>query len=343
MLTLGVLNLPDAIMDKHRRHFLSLAARAAGLLGMPRFADASDYPSRPITLIVGFAPGGPTDVYARVLAERLQALLGVPVIVEDVPGAAGSIAAGRVASAAPDGYTLSIGPGMSTHVINAAIYDLPYDVVTDFTPVALLSYLPQVILSKKAIPADDLKGLIAWLRANPGSAMEATTSAGSPSHIAGILFQKETDTRFGFVPYRGLEPALQDLVAGRVDLMIDAGLGSLQFVRDGSIKAYAVMVEDRLAVAPEIPTVDEAGMPHFYTSLWQAIFAPKDTPQGIVAKFNGAIVTALTDPVIRSLLAKLGHVIVPRAEQSPEALGAYQKSEIARWWPIIKAADIKAE
>jgi tripartite-type tricarboxylate transporter receptor subunit TctC len=330
-------------MDFQRRQLIELLAGTVALSSASRFAAAQDYPSRPITLIVGFAAGGPTDVYARILAESLQNSLGVPVKVENVNGAAGSIAAGRVASAAPDGNSLSIGPGMSTHVINGAVYDLTYDVVTDFTPVALLSFLPQVILSKKTIPADDLKGLIVWLNANPGIGMQATSGAGSPGHIAGILFQKETGTQFGFVPYRGLGPALQDLVAGRVDLMIDAGLGSMQFVRDGSIKAFAVMAKDRLEMVPEIPTVDEAGMPGFYTSLWQAVFAPKGTPKDIVAKLSDAIITALTDPAIRSRLAKLGHVIVPRDQQTPQALAAYQKSEIDKWWPVIKAHNIRGQ
>jgi tripartite-type tricarboxylate transporter receptor subunit TctC len=330
-------------VDIRRRELLRLLAGATVAFSESRFARAENYPSRPITLVVGFAAGGPTDVYARILAEQLQNSLDVPVKVENVNGVAGSLAAGRVANAAPDGYTLSIGPGMSTHVINGAIYDLTYDVVTDFTPVALLSILPQVILSKKAIPADDLKDLISWLKTNPDTATQATSGAGSPGHIAGIFFQNETSTRFGFVPYRGLGPALQDLVAGRVDLMIDAGLGSMQFVRDGSIKAYAVMAKDRLTMAPEIHTVDEAGMPGLYTSLWQAIFAPKGTPQDVVAKLNGAVVAALADPEIRNRLVKLGHVIVPREQQTPEALAAYQKSEIAKWWPIIKVAGIKPE
>jgi tripartite-type tricarboxylate transporter receptor subunit TctC len=330
-------------MNMQRRQFLTLLTGAATTSPASLFASAEDYPSRPITLIVGFAAGGPTDVYARILAESLQNSLGVPVRVENVNGAAGSIGAGRVAAAAPDGHTLSIGPGMTTHVINGAIYDLSYNVVTDFTPVALLSFLPQVILSKKSIPAEDLKGLIVWLKSDPGTAMQATSGVGSPGHVAGVLFQKETDTQFGFVPYRGLGPAVQDLIAGRVDLMIDAGLGSMQFVRDGSIKAYAIMTNDRLTMAPEIPTVDEAGVPGLYTSLWQAMFAPKDTPPDIVTKINQAIVTALADPGIRSRLEKFGHVIASREQQSPQTLGTYQKSEIARWWPIIKTAGIRPE
>jgi len=330
-------------MNMQRRQLLTLLAGAATTSPASLFASAEHYPSRPITLIVGFAAGGPTDVYARILAESLQNSLGVPVRVENVNGAAGSIGAGRVATATPDGYTLSIGPGMTTHVINGVIYDLPYNVVTDFTPVGLLSFLPQVILSKKSIPAEDLKALIVWLKSNPGTAMQATSGAGSPGHIAGILFQKETATQFGFVPYRGLGPAVQDLIAERVDLMIDAGLGSIQFVRDGSIKAYAVMTNDRLTMAPEIPTVDETGVPGLYTSLWQAIFAPKGTPQDNIIALNQAIVAALADPGIRSRLEQFGHVIASPEQQSPQALATYQKLEIAKWWPIIKAAGIRAE
>jgi tripartite-type tricarboxylate transporter receptor subunit TctC len=269
--------------------------------------------------------------------------LGVPVVIEDVGGAAGSIGAGRVARASPDGYTLSVGPGMSTHVINAAIYDLPYDVVKDFTPVALISFLPQVILAKNTMPAGDLKELIAWLKANPDVAMEATGGAGSPGHVAGIFLQRQTGARFGFVPYRGLGPALQDLVAGRVDLMIDAGLGAMPFVRSGAIKAYAVMTKERSPAAPEIPSVDEIGMPALHIALWQAVFAPAGTPPGVVAKLNAALVAALADPVLRTRFAELGHVIVPREQQTPEALAAWQKSEIAKWWPLVKQASIKGD
>jgi tripartite-type tricarboxylate transporter receptor subunit TctC len=328
----------------NRRQFLHLAASAAALPGLSRIARAQGaYPSRPITLVVGFAAGGPTDVYARLLAEAMQRSLGVPVIVENAGGAGASLGAGRVARANPDGYTLSVGPGQSTHVINAVLYDLSYDVVKDFEPVALISFMPHVILAKKAMPADDLKGFVAWLKANPDVAFCATSGVGSPSHYAGILFQKGTGTRFRFVPYRGLSPALQDLVAGRVDFTIDSGLDGMQFVRAGTIKAYAVMGKQRAAAAPEIPTVDEAGMPGLYSSVWQAMFAPKNTPKDVVAKINAAVVAALADPALRARFAALGHEIVPREQQTPEVLAALQKAEIEKWWPLLKEANVKGE
>jgi tripartite-type tricarboxylate transporter receptor subunit TctC len=331
-------------MNLRRRAFLHVAASAAAAAATSRFARAaSDFPSRPVSLVVGFAAGGPTDVYARVLAQAMQKSLGVPVIVEAVPGAAGSIGAGRVARAAPDGYTLSVGPGMSTHVINGAIYDLAYDVVRDFTPIALISFLPQVILARKEMPANDLKGLIAWLKDNPDAAMEATSGPGSPAHVAGLFLQKQTGTRFRFIPYRGLGPALQDLVAGRVDFMIDAGINAMPFVRSGAIKAYAVMGESRSAAAPDIPSADEAGMPGLYTSLWQSIFAPGGVPKDVVDKLNGAVRAALADPELRARFAELGHVIVPPDRQRPEALADLQRTEIEKWWPIIRLAKIKGD
>jgi tripartite-type tricarboxylate transporter receptor subunit TctC len=331
-------------MNLRRRAFLRTAAAAGATAATSRFARAaSDFPSRPITLIVGFAAGGPTDVYARVLAQAMQKSLGVTVIVEAVPGAAGSLGAGRVARAAPDGYTLCVGPGMSTHVINGAIYDLPYDVVRDFTPIALISFLHQIVLVKKEMPANDLKGFVAWLKANPDVAMEATSGPGSPAHVAGLLLQKETGTSFRFIPYRGLGPALQDLVAGRVDFMIDAGINAMPHVRSGAIKAYMVMSESRAPAAPEVPSADEAEFPGLRTSLWQSIFAPKGVPKDVVDKLSGAVRTALTDPELRARFADQGHVIVPPDRQSPEALTEFQRAEIERWWPIIKAAKIKAE
>jgi tripartite-type tricarboxylate transporter receptor subunit TctC len=327
-----------------RRAFLHVVASAAAVTATSCCARAaSDFPSRPITLVVGFAAGGPTDVYARILAQAMQKSLGVSVIVEAVPGAAGSLGAGRVARAAPDGYTLSVGPGMSTHVINGAIYDLAYDVVKDFTPIALISGLNQIIMAKKEMPADDLKGFVAWLKANPDVAMEATSGPGSPAHVAGLLLQKETGARFRFIPYRGLGPALQDLVAGRVDFMIDAGINAMPLVRSGAIKAFAVMSESRSAAAPDVPSADEAGMPGLHTSIWQSIFAPKGVPKDVVEKLNGAVIAALADSELRARLADLGHVIVPPDRQRPEALAEFQRAEIEKWWPIIRAAKIKGD
>jgi tripartite-type tricarboxylate transporter receptor subunit TctC len=325
-----------------RRQFLQLAASAAALPAASRIARAQTYPTRPITIVVPFAAGGPTDVIARILAERTRASLGQPVIIENVTGAAGSIAVGRVALAAPDGYTLSIGH-WGTHVLNGALYTLPYDVLKDFEPVALLSSNPLIIVGMKAMPADDLKALIAWLKANPDKASAGTAGVGGTAHIGGVFFQKETDTRFQFVPYRGAAPAIQDLVAGQIDMMFDNPTSSIPLVRAGSIKGYAITAKARLASAPNIPTVDEAGLPGFYISNWTALWVPKRTPKEIIAKLNGAVVNALADAGVRLWLTDLGQEFFPREQQTPEALAALQKAEIGKWWPIIKAAGIRAE
>jgi tripartite-type tricarboxylate transporter receptor subunit TctC len=304
---------------------------------------AQAFPSRPVTMIVPFAAGGPADVIARVLAERMRVALGQPVVIENVAGAAGTIATGRVARATPDGYTLSIGPGSSTHMIDGAIYALAYDLVKDFEPVALLSDFPQLIVAKKAMPADDLKGFIAWLKANPDQAAQGTSGVGSAGHVAGAFFQRETGTRFRYVPYRGLGPALQGLLAAEVDMVIDVPTNSLPHVRVGTIKAYAVTARQRLVAASDIPTVDEAGLPGFYASVWNAIFAPKGTPREVVGRLNAAIREALADPAVRRRFAELGQDIVAGDQQTPEALGVLQKAEIEKWWPILKAANIKGE
>jgi tripartite-type tricarboxylate transporter receptor subunit TctC len=293
-------------------------------------------------MIVPFPPGGLADVIGRIAAEGMRASLGQSIIIENVGGANGSVGTGRVARTAPDGYTLGLGI-WNTHVGNAATYALQYDVVNDFAPIALLADAPLLLVAKKAIPANDLKELIAWLKANPDKASMGTVGAGSPGHLLGLLLQQETGTRFGLVAYRGAAPQTQDLVAGQIDMGIANPATALPHVQAGSIKAFAVTAKNRLAVAPDIPSVDEAGLPGLYFSLWAGLFAPKSTPRDIIDKLNSAAVDTLSDPNMRHKLAAQGFEIPPREQQTPEALGAYQKAEIEKWWPIIKAANIRAE
>ncbi len=311
-------------------------------LGGSSTAMAQPHPSRPITIIVPFAAGGPTDVIARTMAQHMRTSLGQNVIVENVAGANGNIGVGRVARAAPDGYTISIGH-WSTHVVNGAVYPLPYDLLKDFEPISLIATNSYLIVAKNAVPANDLKSFIAWLKANPDKASEGTAGPGSPQHVSGVFFQNATGTRFQFVPYRGAAPAMQDLLAGQIDMIIDDPTNSLPQVRAGKIKAFAVTARSRLAAAPDIPTVDEAGLPGFYFSRWHALWAPRGTPKDVIAKLNTAVVGALADPAVRSRLADLGQEIFPREQQTPQALGAYHKAEIEKWWPMIKAAGIKVD
>ena len=318
-----------------------LLALTTGVQQAP-FAQAESYPDRPITVVVPFPPGGPSDVTARILADRMREALGQPVVIENVAGAAGSIGTGRVARAAPDGYSLVLGY-WGTHVANAAIYKLHYDVQKDFEPVALLPNQPSLIVAKKAIPADDLRGLIDWLKANPGKASLGTSGVGSPPHLLGLLFQQETGSQYQFVPYRGAALMMQDLVAGHIDMSINVLVTSLPQVRAGLIKAFAVTARSRLAVAPEIPTVDEAGLPGLYFSLWQGLWAPKGTSKQVIARLHQAVIAALENPINRQKFIDQGFEIPQREESTPEALVALQRAEIERWWPIIKAANIKAE
>jgi tripartite-type tricarboxylate transporter receptor subunit TctC len=320
----------------------ALSCAAAALVIAPASAQPQPYPARPITIVVPFAAGGPTDVIARTLAQHMRATLGQTVLVDNTAGANGNIGVGKVARAAPDGYTVSIGH-WSTHVVNGAVYPLQYDVLRDFEPVSLLSTNAYLIVAKNAVPANDLKSFIAWLKANPDKASEGTAGAGSPQHIGGLFFQQATGTRFQFVAYRGAAPAMQDLLGGQIDMIIDDPTSSLPQVRAGKIKAFAVTAKARLAAAPEIPTVDEAGLAGFYFSRWHGLWLPKSTPKDVVAKLNGAVTAALADPAVRSRLEGLGQEIFPREQQTPAALQAYHKAEIDKWWPIIKAANIKAE
>jgi tripartite-type tricarboxylate transporter receptor subunit TctC len=326
-----------------RRGFLRLAAAAVALPAVARLATAEAFPSRPITIVVPFAAGGPTDAVGRHLAERMRATLGQTVIIENATGAGGTIGVGRVARAAPDGYTLGLG-NWSTHVANGAIYTLPYDLMKDFEPVALISReLATIIAAKKTMAAKDLSELIAWLKSNPDKVSFGTAGVGSPSHVVGVLFQNLTDTRFQFVHYRGVAPAEQDLLAGQIDLLADSPTTALPQVRAGSIKAYAVTGKTRLAAAPDIPSVDEAGLPGLHLSVWFALWAPKGAPHDVIARLNSAARAALADPVMQSRLAELAQEVFPPDQQSPEALSALQKADIDKWWPIIKAAGIKAD
>jgi tripartite-type tricarboxylate transporter receptor subunit TctC len=327
-------------MESLMRHTLIALALAAALGSSA--AQAQVYPSRPITVVVPFPAGSAFDVTARVLADRMQGALGQAVIIENVTGAAGSLGTGRVAHAEPDGYTLVFG-GLITHVINGAVLSLPYDVVNDFEPISPIATTDLLIVAKKGMPANDLKGLIAWLKANPNKASQGSGGPGSLTHIAGVLFQQRTGTEFQIVPYRGAGAAINDLVAGHIDFMFDLAPNSLRHIRVGTIKSYAVLAKTRLAAAPDIPTVDEAGLPDFHVSAWEAIWAPRGTPKTVVEKLDAAVVQALADAAVRMRLSGLDEKIFSRDQQTPESLATLQKAELKKWWPIIKAANIKAE
>jgi tripartite-type tricarboxylate transporter receptor subunit TctC len=314
----------------------------AALLMSGGNALAENYPSHPITLVVPFSAGGPTDSMARIMADRMKTALGQSLLIENVTGAGGSIGVGRVARAAPDGYTVSIGH-LGTHVANGAIYKLGYDLVTDFEPVVLLPSNPMVFVSTNAVPAKSLGELLAWMKAKPSPPTAGTAGAGSASHVAGLYFESVTGIKLQFVPYRGTAPAMTDLVAGQIEMIIDQTSNSINQIRAGTIRAYAVTDGKRLETAADIPTVDEAGLPGFHMQLWSGFWVPKGTPKDIVAKLNAAAVEAMNDPAVRAKFENLGLVMPPKDQLTPEALGAFQKSEIAKWWPMLKAANVKVE
>jgi tripartite-type tricarboxylate transporter receptor subunit TctC len=305
-------------------------------------ARADDYPTRPITIIVPFAAGGPSDAMARVLAERMRVPLGQPVVIENVTGAGGSIGVGRAVQSPPDGYTISFGH-LGTHVANGAVYKLKFDLVADLEPVVLLPSNPMMVVSKNAVPATSLKELIEWLKSRSSAPTAGTAGAGSGSHIAGVYLESVSGVKLQYVPYRGTAPALNDLIAGQIDIMVDQASNSIGQVRAGTIRAYGITDSKRLASAPEIPTVEEAGLKGFNMTLWSGMWVPKGTPKEIVAKLNAAAVEALNDPAVRKQLENQGLEMTPKDQLAPEALGTRQKAEIAKWWPIIKAANIKVD
>jgi tripartite-type tricarboxylate transporter receptor subunit TctC len=320
----------------------TVLAALAALLIFGGNARAENFPSHPITLVVPFSAGGPTDAMARILADHMRTTLGQNLVIENVTGAAGSLGVGRVVRAAPDGYTVSIGH-LGTHVANGAIYKLGYDLVADLEPVVLLPSNPMIIVSRNAIPAKSLKELIEWLKAKPSPATAGTAGAGSGSHIAGLYFENVTGIKLQYVPYRGTAPALTDLVAGQIDIIIDQTSNSIAQVRAGTIRAYAVTDDKRVESASDVPTTDEGGLSGFHMTLWSGLWVPKGTPKEIVAGINAAAVDAMNDPAVRKKFEDLGLQMPPRDQLTPEALGAMQKAEIAKWWPMIKAANVRVD
>jgi tripartite-type tricarboxylate transporter receptor subunit TctC len=320
----------------------AIAAITSVLFSLAPPAQAQSFPTRPITVVVPFPAGGPTDALLRVLSDRMRVSLGQSLIAENVSGATGSIAVGRVVQSPPDGYTVSIG-NTATHVINGAIFPLKYDLLKDLEPVALLPSNPFLLVSKNGVPAKSLQELVAWVKASPRPVATGTPGIGSIPQVAGILFENLTGTHLQFVPYRGAAPAMQDLIAGQIDMMFDQAWNSLAQVRAGTIRAYAVTAPARLASAPDIPSVDEAGLPGLHAMVWSGFWVPKGTPRDVIARLNGAVVDALADPTVRQRLADLGLEIPPRDQQAPEALARLQQAEAAKWWPIVKAANIKVE
>lgn len=327
-------------MEFPRRHILRLAAGATALPAVSRIAVAETYPARPITLIVPFAPGALNDIVARLLSNGMTASLGQPVVVENVAGADGTIATNRVVRATADGYTLIIG-NWNTQVANRLIYSLSYDMVKDFEPVMLLPSAPMVLIVKKSVPANNLQEFIAWLKANPDKASMGTAGVGSPPHILALLFREQTGTRFSMIPYRGAGPAMLDVVGGQIDATFITVAPALPQIASGHVKVFGLTAEKRMAEAPNIPTMAEAGLPAFYFSYWSGLFAPRGTPKAVIAAVGAAAIAAMRDPATRKKLDTQAFVVPAADQQTPQALAALQQAEIAKWSPIIKQANIK--
>jgi len=321
-------------MFKHLATII-LAAAAAWAPAL----QAQTFPTRPITLLVPFPPGGSTDTAARIIGERMRPALGQTVVIENVGGAGGSIAVGRLARATPDGYTIDIGQ-WDTHV-GSIIYPLTYDLQKDFEPIGMMSINPQLMIARKGFPADDLKGLVAWMKANPGMATFVDQNAAAK--LTGVLMQQSTGTTIQFIPYRGAGPAMQAMISGQVDLMVVQAAVTLPQARAGAVKILANLSPSRSAVVPGVPTSEESGIPGLYASGWFGLFAPRGTPKEILARINAAMVQALADPALRARFSDLGLDVASRELQTPEGLAAFHKAEIEKWWPIIKAAGIKME
>jgi tripartite-type tricarboxylate transporter receptor subunit TctC len=310
----------------------------AGIAG----AHAQAFPSKPITMIVPFPAGGGSDILARVVADQMKHTLGQPVIVENVGGAGGTIGTARVARSAPDGYTIGFGQWTS-HVGSGALFPLTFDLLKDLTPVARLTTAVLWLIGRGDLPANNLKELIAWLKANPDKATAATIGAGSGTQLCLIYFQQNTGTKFQLVPYRGTAPIFTDLLAGHVDLTCPEAGQTLALYRSGKVKPFAVMDEKRWFGAPEVPTTDEAGAPGLHMTFWYGIWAPAGTPKDVIAKLNASVAASFDNPALRQRLTDDGHIIPTRSQLTPEALGAHHKAEIEKWWPMIKAAGIKLQ
>ncbi len=321
-----------------RKLFVAALVTLAGIA----HASAQGFPARPVTAIVPASAGGPTDTIARIVMTRAQQILGQTIIIENVGGASGTIGTGRVVRADPDGYTIGIG-GVNHYVVNASVYPLNYDTLKDFEPISLLANGPMLIMSRNSVPAKNLAELITWLKANPDTVTFGTGGLASPPHISGLSLQTVTGNKFQFVPFRGSAPALQQVLGGQLDIIIDQASAALSVAKSGNVRAYAVTAKQRLASAPDIPTVDEAGLPGFHVSIWQAVWAPKGTPKDVIVKLNAAIAGALADPAVQKRLAEIGQELPTKEQTTPEGFGAFHKAEMEKWTPIIKAANIKPE